>query len=77
MALAGGHGRSETNETDDDENDGPGVAEVEVAAAHFGQQKKHTDGDNDDGAHEASNGATLAIASNTVAHLSQPPEGVS
>jgi hypothetical protein len=70
MAFAGGHGGSETDEADDDEDDGPGVAEVEESATHFGQQKKDADGDYNDGAHEASDSATLASATNAFAHLS-------
>jgi hypothetical protein len=69
MALTGGRGGRETDETDHDEDHGIGVGEIKVAAAHFLQQKKHTDGDNYDGPHEAADGATLASTTNTITHL--------
>jgi len=69
MTLARSHRGGQADETDDDEDDWIGVAEVEVAAAHLLQQKKHADGDNNDGPHEATNAATLAGATNTIAHL--------
>lgn len=68
MALARSHSRGKADKTDYDKDDGIGVAEVEEAAAHFLQQKKYADGDNNDGAHEAADGATLASATNTIAH---------
>ena len=70
MTFNGSEGGGKVEEADHDENDWPGVAEVEVAAAHFLEQKKHADGYNDHRAHEAADGATLASASNTIAHLS-------
>jgi hypothetical protein len=70
MSLAGSNGGGQADEADNDEDDGPGVAEVEEAATHFGEQKEHTDGNHHDGAHEASDGAALAIATNTFDHLS-------
>ena len=70
MAFAGSECRSETDETDYDEDNRIGIAEVEVASAHFLQQKKHADGDDYDGPHEATDGASLAGATNTIAHLS-------
>jgi hypothetical protein len=69
MAFAGSKGRGEADEADDDEDDRVGVAEIEEAAAHLCQQKENADGDNDDGPHEAADGATLASATNTIAHL--------
>ena len=70
MALAGSHRGGEADQTDYDEDDGIGVTEVEIAAAHLLQQKKYADGDDDDGPHEAADAATLAGATNTIAHLS-------
>jgi hypothetical protein len=69
MAFAGSHSRGEADETDYDENDRIGVSEVEVASTHFGQQKKHANGYDNDGAHEAADVATLAGATETIAHL--------
>jgi hypothetical protein len=71
MALTRSRGRRETDETDHDEDDRISVGEIEVAAAHFLEQKKHADGDHYDGPHESADGATLAGATNTIAHLSQ------
>ena len=70
MAFTRSKGGGKVEEPDDDENDWPSVAEVEKAAAHFLQQKKYADGDHNDGPHEAARSATLACATNTVAHLS-------
>ena len=70
MAFTGSEGRRKADEAYHDEDDRPGIAEVEVAAAHFLQQKKNANGDHNDGAHEAADGATLASATNTIAHLS-------
>ena len=70
MAFAGRHCGRETDETDYDEDNGIGVTEVEVAATHFLQEKKYADGDHYDGPYEAADGATLAGATNTIAHLS-------
>jgi len=71
MAFARSESGREADESDYDEDDWPGVAKVEVAAAHFRQKEKHADGDNYDGAHEAADGATLAHTTNAIAHLSQ------
>jgi len=70
MAFAGSHRGGEADKTDYDEDNGIGVAEVEIAAAHLLQQKKYADGDNNDRPHEAADAATLAGATNTIAHLS-------
>jgi hypothetical protein len=69
MALARSHSGSEADETDYDEDDWIGVSEVEVAAAHLLQQKKYANGDNNDRPHKATDAATLAGATNTIAHL--------
>ena len=69
MTFSRSHSRSNADKTDYDENDGIGVAKIEVAAAHFLQQKKYSDGYNNDWAHEAADAATLAGATNTIAHL--------
>ena len=69
MALARSHGGGQADEADYDEDDWIGVAEVEVAAAHLLQQKKYADGDNNDGPHKTTDAATLAGATNTIAHL--------
>jgi len=68
MTFARSHSGGETDETNYDEDDGIGVAEVEKAATDFLQQKKYADGDNNDGPHEAADSATLASATNTIAH---------
>jgi hypothetical protein len=70
MSFTRSRGGGETDETDHDEDDRVSVTEIEVAAAHFLQQKKYADGDHYDGPHEAADGATLAGATNTIAHLS-------
>jgi hypothetical protein len=69
MALAWRHSRGQADQADYDEDDWVGVAEVEVAAAHLLQQKKYPDGDHNDGPHKATDAATLAGATNTIAHL--------
>ena len=69
MALAGSHCGGEADETDYDEDDGIGVAEVETTAAHLLQQKKHAHSNNHNGPHEAADAATLAGATNAIAHL--------
>jgi hypothetical protein len=69
VAFAGSESTGEIDETDDDEDYRPGVAEVKESAAHLRQEKKHADGDNDDGAHEAARGATLTGATNTITHV--------
>jgi hypothetical protein len=69
VTFAGSHGGDKIYETDDDEDDGPGVAEVKETAAHFRQEKKNANGDDHDGPHEAADVAALAIATNTIAHL--------
>jgi hypothetical protein len=69
MAFARSHSGGQADEPDYDEDDWIGVAEVEVAAAHLLQQKKYADGDNNDGPHEATDAATLAGATDTIAHL--------
>jgi hypothetical protein len=69
MTFAGSKSAGEVDETNDDKNDRPRVAEIEEAAAHLRQEKKHANGDDDDGAHEAARGATLAGATNTIAHV--------
>src|SRR5208282_5604592 len=69
MAFARCHCRCEADETNHDENNRVGIAEVEVTAAHFRQQEKHADGNDHHGAHEAADGATLAGASDAIAHL--------
>jgi hypothetical protein len=68
VALAGSHGGSKADKTDDDKDNGPSVTEVEVSAAHLRQEKKYADGYDDDGAHQAADTATLAGATNTIAH---------
>jgi hypothetical protein len=70
MAFARGESGRQADQSDHDENDRPGVAEVEVAAAHFRQKEKHADSDDYDGAHEAADGATLAHTTNAIAHFS-------
>jgi hypothetical protein len=70
VAFTRSKGARKVEESDHDENDRPSVAEVEKSIAHFLQQKKHADGDHNDGTHEAASSATLACATNTVAHLS-------
>ena len=69
MTFARSDSGREANQSNHDEDDRVGVAEVEVAAAHFRQQKKHADGHNDDGSHEAADGAALTVATNSIAHL--------
>src|SRR5580692_7343370 len=70
VAVAG-HGserRCEKNGADDDENDGIGVAEIKVAAAHLLEQEEHADGDDNRGAHERADRASRATAFGIVAH---------
>jgi hypothetical protein len=68
VALAGSHGGSKADKTNDDKDDGPGVGEIEEAATQFRQEKENADGNDDDGTHEAADAATLTGATNTIAH---------
>ena len=58
----------EAQKSDNDQNDGPGVAEIKITAAQFREQKKQSDGDNNDWPFEAANCATLTTATNLIAH---------
>lgn len=69
MALARSESRRETNETDYDENDRPGIPKFEEASAHFRQQKENANGNDHDGPHEAADAAALAGTTNAIAHL--------
>jgi hypothetical protein len=69
MALARSESGRETNETDHDENDGPGVPKFEEASAHFRQQKENANGNNHYRSHEAADAAALAGTTSAIAHL--------
>jgi hypothetical protein len=69
MTFAGSESTGEVDDADDDKDDRPGAPEIEETTAHLRQEKKHTDSDNDHGAHEAARGTTLAGATNTIAHV--------
>jgi hypothetical protein len=69
MALARSESGRKADQSDHNKDDRPGVAELEVAAAHFCQQKKHADSYHDDGPNDVADGATMAAATNTIAHL--------
>src|SRR5580704_17704427 len=69
MPLARSESRRETDDADYDEDDRVGVAEIKEAATHFRQQKENANGNNHDGPHEAADAATLAGATNAIAHL--------
>lgn len=75
MAFGGSESRGQANESNDDDDNRIGVAEVEVAATHFRQKKKDADGYNDNRTHKAANGATLARATNTITHRCFPSRG--
>ena len=75
MTFGRSHSRGETDQPNHDENDRVSVAEVKVAATHFRQEKKYTHGNNYDGAHEAADAATLASATNAIAHLCSTSRG--
>jgi hypothetical protein len=77
VAFGGSESTSETHEPDHDNDDRVGVAKIEVAATHFLQEKKHTNGHNNDGAAKATDGATLAVATNMIAHRCLTLEGAS
>lgn len=69
MALARSERGCEADEPDYDDDDRVSVAEIEVAAAQFRKKKEYADGHNDHGTHEAADGAALAGAMNSIAHL--------
>jgi len=69
VAFAGGESGGEVDKTDNDKDDRPCAPEFEEVAARLPQEKKHADSDDDYGAHEAARGATLAGATNTIAHV--------
>ncbi len=75
MAFGGSESRGQANEPNDDDDNRIGVAEVEVAATHFGQEKKNSDSHDDNRAHKAANGATLTIATNAITHRCFPSRG--
>lgn len=77
MAFSGSKCTSEAHEPDHDNYNRVGVAKIEVAATHFLQEKKHTNGYYNDGASKAADGATLAVATNMIAHRCLTPEGAS
>jgi hypothetical protein len=70
-------GTSQTDEADDDQDDGVGVAEIEEAAAHLLEEKENTDGDHGAWAHQAADAAALATTMNAIAHFCTSPEGAS
>jgi hypothetical protein len=69
MAFARSDSGCEADEPNHDDDDRIGVAEIEEASAHFRQKKEYADGYNDHGSHKAANGAALAGAMNSIAHL--------
>src|SRR5271155_4025265 len=70
MAFIGSERGSEADQADDDDNDGIGVAEIKEAAAELRQQEENADGDYNDRAHQATNCATLAVATDAITHSS-------
>jgi hypothetical protein len=69
MAFARSESGCEADEPNHDDDDRIRVAEIEETSAHFRQKKEYADGYNDHGSHEAANGAALAGAMNSIAHL--------
>jgi hypothetical protein len=69
MAFGRSHSRGQTDQPDYDKDNWVGVTEIKVAATHFRQEKKYAHSNNYDGPHEAADAATLAGATNAIAHL--------
>lgn len=62
MPFVGSERTGKTHQPDHDDDDRVGIAEVEVAATHFLQEKKYADSYHNDWAAKTTKGATLAVA---------------
>ena len=68
MAVTRSHGGSQLDYAHDNENDWPGVVEIERASVRAIKEEENANGNQHRGPHQAADGAALAVTMNAVAH---------
>jgi hypothetical protein len=74
VALRGGKGGRKTHRAYDDQNYRIGVREIQTSAAHFAEQKQHSNRNNNGRTHQAADGAAPAGTTDSITHRSSSPK---